>query len=40
MNTRMEPIVPNINRILIIFGLANGDNSLGHRIVMSYFDHN
>jgi len=30
MDTRMEPIVPNINRILVIFGLANGDNSLGH----------
>jgi len=28
----MEPIVPNINRILVIFGLADGDNSLGHGI--------
>ena len=32
MDTGMEPIVPNINRILVIFGLANGDNSLGHRM--------
>ena len=27
MDTGMEPIVPNINRIL---GLADGDNSPGH----------
>ena len=28
----MEPIVPNINRILVIFGFAGGDNSPGHGI--------
>ena len=28
----MEPIVPNINRILVTFGFAGGDNSPGHGI--------
>jgi len=32
----MEPIVPNIHRILVIFGLANEDNSLGHGIGGGY----
>jgi len=34
MDTGMEPIVPNINRILVIFGLA--DNSPGHGIGGGY----
>jgi len=34
MDTRME--LPNINRILVIFGLANGDNSLSHGIGGGY----
>jgi len=36
MDTGMEPIVPNINRILVIFGLADGDNSPGHGIGGGY----
>jgi len=32
----MEPIVPNINRIFVIFGLAGGDNSPGHGIGGGY----
>ena len=30
MDTGMEPIVPDTNRIVVIFGLADGDNSPGH----------
>jgi len=32
MDTGMEPIVPDTNRIVVIFGLADGDNSPGHGI--------